>query len=96
MTVDTDYTPRMRDDERLVTLATFETEFEASLVRGALEAIGIPALAPAEKRGSFVGLYGGTSGGPAEVKVFESDRERAMVELRRMQMRTVEPPDPDD
>jgi hypothetical protein len=93
-----DYTCRMRrQDEALVTLATFATEFEASLARGALEAIGISALAPAERKGSFTGLYGGAFGsGPAEVKVFASDRERALIELHRMQIRVVERSDPDD
>ena len=78
----------MREDEALVTIATFETEFEASLARGALEAIGIAALVPAETRGTFRGLYGGVPGaGPAELKVFESDRDRAIVELRRLEIR---------
>ena len=84
----------MREDEALVTIAAFDTEFEASLARGALEAIGIPALVPAEARGSFRGVYGGGFGaGPAELKVFESDRNRAIVELRRMQIRAVDSPD---
>ena len=34
----------MARDEPLVTIATFETELEASFARGALEAIGISAL----------------------------------------------------
>jgi hypothetical protein len=38
----------MRDDQALVTIATFPTTFEASLARGALESIGIPALVPEE------------------------------------------------
>ena len=80
----------MRENEALVTIATFTTEFEASLARGALEAIGIPSLVPAEARGSFKGLYGGIGVGPTELKVFESDRDRALVELHRMQIRTVE------
>ena len=75
-------------DEPLVTIATFDTEMEASLARGALEAIGIPALAPGEARGSFRGLYGAGST-RAELKVFASDRDRALVELRRLQMRIV-------
>ena len=36
------------EDEALVTIATFESELEASFARGALEAIGIPALVPGE------------------------------------------------
>jgi Putative prokaryotic signal transducing protein len=84
-----------RRDEALVTIARFDTEFEASLARGALEGIGIPALVPSEAKGSFSGLY---SGGVwvAELQVFESDRDRAMVELRRMQIRVVAPPDDDE
>ena len=40
-------------DEPIVTLATFETEFEASLARGALEAIGIRAMVPGEQYGTY-------------------------------------------
>jgi hypothetical protein len=72
---------RLRD-EALVTIATFDTEFEASLARGALEAIGIRALVPSERLGRRRGPL-------AELQVFESDSERAAVELRRMQMRVV-------
>ena len=85
----------MRKDEALVTIATFPTEFEASLARGALEAIGIPSLVPGEARGSFRGLYSGNAPASAELKVFESDRDRdrAAVELRRLQIRVVDPPE---
>jgi hypothetical protein len=79
----------MREDEALVTIATFETEFEASLARGALEAIGIPALVPGEAGGSFRGPYGGGTPGRTELRVFDSDRDRALVELHRMQIRIV-------
>jgi hypothetical protein len=75
-------------DEPIVTLATFETEFEASLARGALEAIGIRAMVPGEQGGTYVRRARVTSG--VELKVFESDRERAAVELRRLQIRIVE------
>ena len=72
-----------------MTLATFVTSMEASLARGALEAIGIRAFVPGESQGTFSSLYrGGLT--TTELKVFESDRERAVVELRRMQMRLVE------
>lgn len=81
----------MHDDEALITIATFETETEASLARGALEAIGIRALVPGESSGSFRGMYAGGGPSAAELKVFESDRERAVVELHRMQIRVVEP-----
>jgi hypothetical protein len=83
----------MREDEALVTVATFETEFEASLARGALEAVGIPAVVPGETGGSFKGLYSGIGLGRTELKVFESDRDRALVALQRVQMRLVEPED---
>jgi hypothetical protein len=79
----------MREDEALVTIATFETEFEASLARGALEAIGIPALVPGEARGTFTGPYRGGTPGGAELRVFDSDRDRALVELHRIQIRIV-------
>lgn len=38
----------MRDDEALVTIAEFETVWEASIARGALRAAGIRALVPEE------------------------------------------------
>jgi hypothetical protein len=38
----------MREDERLVTIAVFDTRFEAGLARGALEGAGIRALVPEE------------------------------------------------
>jgi hypothetical protein len=66
----------MREDDALVTIATFETEFEASLARGALEAIGIPALVPSEAGGTLTGMYSGTGLGRTGLKVFESDRDR--------------------
>jgi hypothetical protein len=65
-------------DEALITVAIFETELEASFARGALEAIGISALVPGEWSG-------------AELQVFESDRDRALVELRRLKIRIVPP-----
>jgi hypothetical protein len=77
-------------DEPLVTVASFETSFEASLARGALEAIGIPAMVPGEALGSFSTHRGGIS--TTELQVFVSDSDRARVELRRLQMRIVEPP----
>jgi len=81
--------------EPIVTLATFSTEFEASLARGALEAIGITAMVPGENFGTYARYTGALR--EIELKVFESDRERAVVELRRLQIRVVEPTDdPDD
>ncbi|HTM02969.1 MAG TPA: hypothetical protein VL173_05665 [Vicinamibacterales bacterium] len=76
-------------DDPIVTLATFETEFEASLARGALEAIGIRALVPGEQAGTYVRRARGIRG--VELKVFERDHARAAVELRRLQIRIVEP-----
>jgi hypothetical protein len=79
-------------DEPIVTVATFETEIEAALARGALEAIGIRAMVPGDLSGTYgrgrASQFYGT-----ELKVFESDRDRAMVELRRMQIRIVDPPE---
>jgi len=77
-------------DDALVTIATFETELEASFARGALEAIGISALVPGEWSGSFTGMSRGLPH-QAELQVFESDRDRALVELRRLQIRIVPP-----
>ena len=79
------------DPDALVTIATFETELESSFARGALEAVGISALVPTESQGTFSGLYGRTGLGRAALKVFETDRERALVELRRMRVKVVEP-----
>jgi len=79
------------DPDALVTIATFETELEASFARGALQAVGISALVPTESQGTFSGLYGRTGLGRAELKVFETDRERALAELRRMRVKVVEP-----
>ena len=79
-----------RDDEALITIATFETELEASFARGALEAIGISALVPGEWSGSFTGMY---RGNPHQIalQVFESDCNRAVAELRRLLIRIVPP-----
>jgi hypothetical protein len=74
-------------DEPIVTVTTFETEFEASLARGALEAIGIQAMVPGEVFGTYGRRARGFNG--VELQVFESDRERAALELRRMQIRLV-------
>ncbi len=78
------------EDEALVTIATFETEIEASFARGALESAGIRALVPGEWGGSFSGMYGGMAHA-AQLQVFESDRDRALLELRRLQIRIVPP-----
>jgi hypothetical protein len=79
--------------EALVTIARFETTFEASLARGALEAIGIRTLVPGEGIGSFSTHRGGIAG--TELQVFASDAARAATELRRLQMRIVPPTETD-
>lgn len=79
-----------KDDERLVTLAEFATRFEAGLARGALEALGIPVLVPEEH------MPRASHAGPARLQVFHDDRERAVTELRRLQIRLVEPRNVED
>jgi hypothetical protein len=78
-----------RDDERLVTIAVFDTRFEAGLARGALEGAGIRSLVPEEHQ-----LRSGHAF-RAHLQVLESDRDRAIAELRRTQIRLVEPPSND-
>lgn len=77
----------MYTNERLVTVATFSSDLEASLARGALEAAGIRAFVPTEARGTFSRYRGGASG--AQLQVFESDSERALVALRRLNLHVV-------
>lgn len=72
-----------------MTVALFDTIFEASLARGALEGLGIPASVPEEVSGPFSGVGGS---GRTALQVFETDRERAAVALRRMHIRILEPP----
>ena len=72
-------------DEPLVTVATFDTVVEASLARGALEAIGVAAFVPGEAPGTFSLNRGGPP--PTILQVFQSDAARAVAELRRLQMR---------
>jgi hypothetical protein len=74
-----------RDDERLVTIAVFDTRFEAGLARGALEGTGIRSLVPEEHQ-----LRAGHAF-PGRLQVLESDRDRAIAELRRLQIRIVKP-----
>jgi hypothetical protein len=75
-------------NERLVTIARFQTAFEASVVRGALEARGIRAFVPGEGQGSFSINRGGLA--TTEVQVFESDQVQAIAELRRLDMKIVD------
>jgi hypothetical protein len=79
----------MHRNEPLVTVARFKTSFEASVVKGALEDRGIPAFVPGEEQGLFSTNRGGLS--LTIVQVFESDHARALAELRRMEMRLVDP-----
>ena len=79
-----------RDDEPLVTIATFSSSVEASFARGALERIGIAAFVPDETSGTF-SWYSRQPGGSA-LKVFESGRDSAVAELRRLQMDIAKPP----
>jgi hypothetical protein len=73
-------------------IAKFDTVLEASLARGALEAIGIKGLVLGEPFG-FFNPYRDTVPQQAGLQVFDSDRARAIVELRRLQIRIVDPPD---
>jgi hypothetical protein len=84
----------MRDDEALVTIAVFDTRFEAGLARGALEAIGIRALVPEERLFRSGALPGNWLA--ARLQVLESDRDRALAELRRVQIHLVPPPSASD
>jgi len=80
----------MRHDEALVTIAVFDTVWEASIARGALEAAGIRALVPEER---LLRLSRGTGGvfPTGTLQVMASDKDRALAELRRRQIRLVEP-----
>lgn len=80
----------MRSDEALVTIAVFDSVFEASIARGALEAVGIRALVPEE---NLVRLSRSTIFHSGSLQVLESDQTRAVAELRRCQIRLVEPSD---
>ena len=75
----------VRTDEPLVTIASFATDLEASLAKGALEAAGIEAFVPGETLGTFSRNRGGVPVGVLQVR--ESDRERAVAELRRIELK---------
>jgi len=66
----------------LVTIASFATSLDASLARGALEAAGINAVVAGEGLGSFSRNRGGIP--VTELQVRDSDREKAIAELRRL------------
>jgi hypothetical protein len=78
----------MLPSRRAVTVATLDSYFEAALVRGALAASGIRALVANEAQGTFPSDRGG--GSSTEFRVRETDRDRAVDELRRMQLPVVE------
>jgi len=80
---------RKRKDKALITIASFPTDFEASLAKGALEAAGISAFVPGEALGTFSRNRGGIPTGV--LQVFESDRDRAVAELRRLELKIVKP-----
>ncbi len=75
-------------DEPLVTIASFASSFEASLAKGALEACGILAVVPDEGLGTFSRNRGGIACGI--LQVFQSDRDRAIAELRRLNLKVVD------
>jgi hypothetical protein len=66
----------------LVTIATFATAMNASLARGALEAIGIQAFIPGEDLGSFSRNRGGVTNTTLQVR--HADCVRAIAELQRL------------
>jgi len=70
----------MPDDERPVTIALFDTVWEASIARGTLENIGIRALVPEERAVRSARSHTGS------LQVLESDRDRALTELHRFQV----------
>jgi hypothetical protein len=75
----------MRDDDRLVTIAVFETIAEASIARALLRASAFGHSFP--KKHSSVW---GTSLIPTgSLQVLESDKDRAVAERRRSQIRRV-------
>jgi hypothetical protein len=74
-------------NEPLVTIARFPTAFDASLAKGALEACGIEAFVPGEDLGTFTTNRAWVP--VTELRVFESDRDRALAELRRAEIRIV-------
>jgi hypothetical protein len=84
----------MRDEEALVTIAVFDTLWEASIARGALETAGIRALVPEERIGRL--SRSGSIFASGSLQVLESDKDRAVAELRRRQIRIFEPPTQSD
>jgi len=82
----------MHDDDALVTVATFNSVWEASMARGVLEAAGIRALVPEEALVRSKNMMFPTG----SLRVLESDKDRAIAELRRRQIQLVQPPERDE
>ncbi|MDQ6892636.1 MAG: hypothetical protein M3167_08145 [Acidobacteriota bacterium] len=74
-------TPDPGEGEDLVTVATFQTVFDASVAKGALEAAGVAAFVPRELAGSFSRLPQHEIW--AELKVRKRDRDFAVELLRK-------------
>jgi hypothetical protein len=70
----------LEESEELVTIATFQTVFDASVAKGALVAEGMQAFVPREIAGSFSRLAQHESW--AELKVKARDRDRAVQVLK--------------
>jgi hypothetical protein len=73
--------PDAVEGEDLVTVATFQTVFDASIAKGALEAEGMEAFVPNESVGSFSRVPPQELW--AELKVRASDRDRAVKFLKQ-------------
>jgi hypothetical protein len=74
----------------VVTIAVFQSDFDASVAKGALEAVGIPAFVP----GAALGMLSRNRGGVPEgtLQVFASDKDAAVAELRRHDFHIVSRP----
>ena len=70
------------DLRKLVTVAAFATDVEASLARGALEAAGIDAYVPAEGAGTFSRYIARPV--KIELQVKAHDLPMAVAELKRL------------
>jgi hypothetical protein len=75
----------MKRTELLVTIARFPTSFDASVAKSALNGCGIEAFVPGEDLGTFTTNRAWVP--VTELQVFESDRDRALAELRRAEIR---------
>ena len=73
--------PEAVEGEEFVTIATFQTVFDATIARGALEAEGLRAFVPNEGAGSFSRVPPRETW--AELKVRAADRDRAVELLKQ-------------